>query len=85
MVGMSLEEAITLLRSASRVHLEAEVLPLNQANGRILARDYKAPISNPPFDRSPLDGYAFKAADSEGASSDTPITLKVVGDRKSVV
>ena len=53
MVGMSLEEAITLLRSASRVHLEAEVLPLNQANGRILARDYKAPISNPPFDRSP--------------------------------
>ena len=80
MVGISLEEAITLLKSASRVHLETELLPLNQANGRILARDYKAPISNPPFDRSPLDGYAFKATDSEGASIDTPITLKVVGE-----
>lgn len=79
MVGISLEEALDLLEQASRIDIKVEKLLLHAANGRILAKDYYAPISNPPFDRSPLDGYAFKAEDSSGASMDRPVTLKVKG------
>lgn len=80
MVGISLEEAIKELKGHAKRHLETEYIPLEKANGRILGRDYVAPISNPPFDRSPLDGYAFKAISSTGATKESPVKLKVIGE-----
>lgn len=50
---------------------------MTHALGRVLAEDIPAPIDQPPFPRSPLDGYAFRAADSAGASRETPVTLTV--------
>ena len=35
-------------------------------------------MNNPPFDRSPLDGYALIADDTKGASKETIKTLTVV-------
>ncbi len=35
-------------------------------------------MDQPPFDRSPLDGYALHSADTAGASRETPVTLPVV-------
>lgn len=37
-----------------------------------------AEFDNPPFDKSPVDGYACKAEDLAGASPDTPVILKVM-------
>ena len=37
-----------------------------------------AEFNNPPFDRSPVDGYACKAEDLAGASSEHPVKLKVM-------
>ena len=34
-------------------------------------------MDQPPFDRSPLDGYALHSADTAGASRETPVTLPV--------
>ena len=57
---------------------ETEEVELNKAGGRILVQDMVAEFNNPPFDRSPADGYACKAEDLAGASSEHPVKLKVM-------
>jgi molybdopterin molybdotransferase len=49
------------------------------AVGCILSEDIRAKITQPPFDRSPLDGYAIKSSDSKNACKDSPVSLLVVG------
>lgn len=56
----------------------SEWVTLEESDGRILAREIKADHDVPPFDRSPYDGFAIKAADTKGGSKDHPITLKVI-------
>lgn len=75
--GISLEEAEALL-TAELSPLGQEVLPAGDALGRTLAADITAPIDQPPFDRSPLDGYALRSADIAGADRDHPAVLAVV-------
>lgn len=60
--------------------LTAESVRLNESLGRVLAEDIVSNENLPPFDNSSMDGFAIRAADSVGASSDTPITLRVVMD-----
>ena len=56
---------------------EVETLPLEKACGRIAAKALCARMDQPPFDRSPLDGYALHSADTAGASRETPVALPV--------
>lgn len=65
-----------LLEAVSAV--DTEPVPLSLCGGRILARDLRAAENVPPFDRSPYDGYAFRAADTLDASKDHPVTLTVL-------
>ena len=51
---------------------------LDEAVGRIAAAPLCARMDQPPFDRSPLDGYALHSADTAGAGEKTPKTLPVV-------
>ena len=74
---LSFEEARALLLEKAR-SVGTETLPLEACGGRILAKTVTAPYSVPPFDRSPYDGYAFRACDSAGASRDNPVTLRVL-------
>ena len=64
-----------LLDRASPVGTEA--LPLVACCGRVLARDLVAAENIPAFDRSPYDGYAFRAADVANASREAPVTLRI--------
>lgn len=57
--------------------METERLPLEQCAGRFLAKDIFAPMDNPPFDRSALDGYAVRSEDIRNASPETPVYLQV--------
>ena len=75
--GISLEEAVARM-TAPRSPLGTEALPLERALGRTLAADVTAPLDQPPFDRSPLDGYALRSADLTGADKDHPAVLEVV-------
>ncbi|MBE6995880.1 MAG: molybdopterin-guanine dinucleotide biosynthesis protein B [Ruminococcaceae bacterium] len=75
--GLSVEDAAALALKHTRT-LEEVMLPLPRALGCAAARDVFAPVMQPPFARSPLDGYAVRAADIAGASADTPVTLTVV-------
>ncbi|MCC8152350.1 MAG: molybdopterin-guanine dinucleotide biosynthesis protein MobB [Lachnospiraceae bacterium] len=47
------------------------------AAGRILAEDMITEMENPPFDRSPIDGYACRAADIRETSAEHPAVLRV--------
>ncbi|HJC00810.1 MAG TPA: molybdopterin molybdotransferase MoeA [Candidatus Flavonifractor merdavium] len=75
--GVSLEEAVARMTSPLSP-LGTESLPLGRALGRTLAADITAPLDHPPFDRSPLDGYALRSADLAGATRDHPAVLEVV-------
>lgn len=78
MEGISVEQAMEQILQYTPVINETEEVELNKAGGRILAQDMVAEFNNPPFDRSPVDGYACKAEDLVGASSEHPVKLKVM-------
>jgi molybdopterin molybdotransferase len=58
-----LEEALALLLSHAQVVGERELVPLVEANGRILAEPVVSKINMPPWDNSAMDGYAVQSAD----------------------
>ncbi len=60
-----------------------EEVPLQQALGRVLATNLTAVMDDPPFSRAAFDGYAVRARDTFGASRNSPIVLKVVGEVKA--
>lgn len=75
---LSLEAAQELMLRAI-CPLKPVSVPLRNALGCVLAEQITAPISHPPFPRSPYDGYALRSEDSKGASEDDPVVLEVVG------
>ncbi|MHA2363756.1 MAG: molybdopterin biosynthesis protein [Candidatus Hodarchaeales archaeon] len=56
-----------------------EIIPLQNAKGRILAEDITAKIDIPPFDRSRMDGYAVRSDDTYSIDETTPRTFQVIG------
>jgi putative molybdopterin biosynthesis protein len=59
----------------ARSPLPGERVPLAAALSRVLAADVIAPVDAPPFDRSNVDGFAVRAADTAGASDGAPKRL----------
>lgn len=57
--------------------LGAETVPLATALGRVLAEDVIACVDVPGFDRSIVDGFAVRAADTLGASEAAPVRLRL--------
>ena len=57
-------------------------VPLQKALGRILAEDLVADVSLPRFDRSAMDGYAVKAADTAGASQKNPALFELTENQE---
>ena len=80
MQDIELEQAIEVLLAHTTPVTETERVPLLDALGRVAAEDVYAAFDNPPFDRSPLDGYTFAAASTADASAERPVRLTVVGE-----
>ena len=76
--NLSVEQAISAITRGVQP-LPAERVPATAAHGRVLAESVTAPMDQPPWPRSPLDGYALRAADSAGASAEAPVVLPVCG------
>ncbi|MCW3995334.1 MAG: molybdopterin molybdotransferase MoeA [Candidatus Bathyarchaeota archaeon] len=57
-------------------------VPLQEALGRILAKDLIAQEDLPRFDKSAVDGYAVRAADLVGASQFKPVILQLTQDQQ---
>lgn len=59
--------------------LGTEKVALLNSFNRILAQDIKSGLAIPPFDRSTVDGYAVKAADTFCARENQAVRLLIVG------
>jgi putative molybdopterin biosynthesis protein len=57
-----------------------ETVMLAKALGRVLAHDVVAAVDAPPFDRSNVDGFALRAADTVGASDSAPKKFTLNGE-----
>jgi molybdopterin molybdotransferase len=78
-----------MLEDARRLVLErvrplgTEAVPLPEALGRVLADDVASVDPVPGFDNSAMDGFAVRAADTSGASLESPATLLVVDESRA--
>ena len=76
--NLTLEQAVGRIAGAVSP-LGTEEVPLTCSLGRTLEGEVIATMDQPPVDRSPLDGYALRAADAAGAGRDWPAALRVAG------
>jgi molybdopterin molybdotransferase len=56
-----------------------ETVPVEQSAGRVLAAPVVADTDIPGFDRSVVDGYAVRSADTTGAGDAVPALLRCIG------
>src|SRR5438445_13690633 len=69
---ISLDTARALVDRSGAPIMRVEHVPIEQAAGRVIARDVVAPADVPPFSRAAMDGYAVRAADTRGAGRSQP-------------
>ena len=69
--------AVLLEKLPADKPLPAEIVPTTQALGRVTAESLTAPHPLPTFRRSTMDGYAVKAADTYGATTDMDFPSKM--------
>lgn len=68
-------DARSRLLSAARPIDDIVNVPLGEADGRVLAADLAARLTQPPFDASAMDGYAVRAEDASAVGTE----LSVIG------
>ena len=73
------QEVLALIQTDFKPLGLVEYVPLSDALGRVLAEPITAQEYVPDFDRSTVDGYACRAADTFGCSDAIPAILNVVG------
>ncbi len=73
---LPVEDALARLLAAARPIGDTEELSLHEANGRMLAADLTARLTQPPFNASAMDGYALRAEDAAEIGS----VLTVIGE-----
>jgi molybdenum cofactor synthesis domain-containing protein len=76
---ISLDEAQQLILGAV-APLAPRAVALAEARGLVLARDVIASEMVPPFANTAMDGFAVRAADTDGACEQEPVTLRIVGE-----
>jgi len=77
---LSVDEAKSILaKNYAPKPVGTEITSISEAYNRVLADDVVSPYGIPPFDRSTVDGYAVRAADTFGAEENRPVALRLVG------
>lgn len=75
--NISIEEANKILENQP-IELQLIEKPILDSFDYVLGEDVRSNMNMPPFDRSPLDGYAYRAEDTLEATSENPIRLEVI-------
>lgn len=78
--GFAVEAASEMLLSLTKPVRDVETVLLHDVLGRVAAETTPARHDQPPFDRSPLDGFAFSHLDAAEAGPDNPARLRIVAD-----
>ncbi len=74
---ISLTSARNFVENAD-ISFSFEKVHFTESLGKVIAEDIISDINVPDFDKSPLDGYAFKKEDVIFATKDSPVTLDVI-------
>lgn len=74
-VNQAIESVMEFARSG-----EVEFVPIEESDGRFLGEDLVADHPVPPFDKSPYDGFAIRAEDTQDASRENPLEFTVIGE-----
>ncbi|WP_171232099.1 gephyrin-like molybdotransferase Glp [Ruegeria sp. HKCCA4812] len=75
---LTVEDALERGLSVADPVTETEILPLEQAIGRVLAEDCASKVDMPAFDNSAMDGYAVRTGDlGDGPVFELPIAGRV--------
>ncbi|MDR3600674.1 MAG: molybdopterin molybdotransferase MoeA [Desulfosporosinus sp.] len=74
-IMIELEEAMELILTRIQP-VETESVLITDAYQRVLAKDVTSQIAMPPFARSPLDGYAYRATEVDPQ----PLRLNIVSE-----
>lgn len=77
--ALAAKEALEVI-NAFPVSLHTELVPLDEAPGRVAAEDVVAQEDIPPFSRSLVDGFAIKVKDVQGAKETNPALLYSRGE-----
>ncbi|MBI5666348.1 MAG: molybdopterin molybdotransferase MoeA [Nitrospirae bacterium] len=77
--AITVEDALMLLNKQKLGITGIELIPIENAFGRVLAQDVASPENLPGFNRSTMDGYAVNSADTFGASDTMPVYLQIKG------
>ncbi|MBA7690306.1 Molybdopterin molybdenumtransferase [subsurface metagenome] len=77
---LSFEEAKRVVEANIKPVTRVETVNIDDAVGRVLAEDFVAALSTPPFNRAAMDGYAVKAKDTFGSGQLNPNVLELVGE-----
>jgi molybdopterin molybdotransferase len=72
-----IQEALNIFLGSFAPLEGTETILLEAADGRVLCRDVVAPRDVPHYDRSAMDGYAVRAADTFGSSRDAGVFLRL--------
>jgi molybdopterin molybdotransferase len=82
----SLDDApLSLEEARARILADVEALPPTEAPladslRQVVAAEVRSLLTLPPWDNSAMDGFAVRSADVATAGSDTPVTLRVIGE-----
>jgi len=68
-------EAQDRLLSRAKPVQASEIVSLREADGRVLAADLEAKLTQPPFDASAMDGYALRGDDAPNPGAE----LRLIG------
>lgn len=74
---LTYEDALKKILAAVSIN-PAESRPLLDCLDAVLGESVVSPVALPPFTNSAMDGYAVRAADTAGASADSPVTLCMI-------
>jgi molybdopterin molybdotransferase len=76
---LSIDDALNIILENTPIMAEKDIA-LAEAEGYFLRSDALSDLDLPPFDRARMDGYAVKAADTEGAAPGRPVRLRAKGE-----
>ena len=74
---LPLADAFALIAERVTPVTGIESVPLEDAAGRVLAEPLVAPLTQPPFNNSAMDGFAVRADDLAGGNRRLPIAARI--------
>jgi molybdopterin molybdotransferase len=73
-----LDDALSIALAHVEPLIEREAVSTTDSLGRVLAEDVLSPEDVPGFARSAMGGYAVRAQETQGASREHPVTVKII-------